>query len=61
MITITINDQKIEVEEGTSLLKAALDQNIYIPHICHHPDLPEISTCKLCLVDIEGEEKPLCS
>ncbi len=61
MITITINDQKIEVEEGTSLLKAALDHNIYIPHICHHPDLPEISTCKLCLVDIEGEEKPLCS
>ena len=40
MITITINDQKIEVEEGTSLLKAALDHNIYIPHICHHPDLP---------------------
>lgn len=61
MITMTIDDQEITVEEGTSVLNAALDHNIYIPHICHHPDLPEISTCKLCFVEIEGEERPVCS
>ena len=45
MITITIDGKQIQTEEGTSVLKAALQNNIYIPHICHHADLKDISAC----------------
>lgn len=61
MITITIDGKKIQTEEGTSVLEAALQNNIYIPHICHHPDLKDISACKLCYVQVEGQEKPVTS
>lgn len=56
LITITIDDKVIQVEENTSVLEAALSNGIYIPHLCHHPDLPELGSCRLCIVEIEGEE-----
>ena len=61
MITITIDGKQIQTEEGTSVLEAALQNNIYIPHICHHPDLKDISACKLCYVQVEGQDKPMTS
>jgi len=39
MMEFTINQQKIEAEEGKTILEAALDAGIYIPHLCHHPQL----------------------
>lgn len=39
MTTITVNDQKIELEGEKSILQAALDAGIYIPHLCYHPQL----------------------
>ena len=50
MITITIDGKQIQTKEGTSVLEAALQNNIYIPHICHHPDLKDIShvNCVMC-------------
>ncbi len=51
-----IDGQDIETEEGKSILEAALDSGIYIPHLCHHPDLPPIGACRLCIVEIEGTE-----
>lgn len=56
MITITIDNKQIETDENTSILEAALNNGIYIPHLCHHPDLPELGACKLCIVEIEGVE-----
>ena len=61
MITITIDGKQIQTEQGTSVLEAALQNNIYIPHICHHPDLKDISACKLCYVQVEGQDKPVTS
>ena len=61
MITLKIDGIKIETAEGTSVLKAALDNDIYIPHICHHPELPDISACKLCYVQAEGSDEPVTS
>ncbi len=37
---LIINGQKIEAKEGCTILEAALSNNIYIPTICYHPDLP---------------------
>lgn len=56
MITITIDDKKIQTEENISILEAALNNGIYIPHLCYHPDLPNLGACKLCIVEIEGME-----
>jgi len=56
-IDITINDKKITVLEGTSLLKAAQQENITIPTLCHHKDLTPTGNCRLCVVEIEVNGK----
>ncbi len=63
MVNLEIDGKKIVAEEGTNVLRAALDGGIYIPHVCHHPDLPELSSCRLCVVKVEGMEgiHPSCS
>ncbi len=53
-IKLNIDDQEIEIQEGRSVLEAALDSGIYIPHLCHHADLLPIGACRLCVVEIEG-------
>nr|WP_320131444.1 FAD-dependent oxidoreductase [uncultured Holophaga sp.] len=52
--TLTIDGQTVQAEEGQSLLQAALDADIYIPHICAHKDLAPAGACRLCVVEIEG-------
>ena len=54
MIKFKIDDIEITVPEGTTILEAALDNDIYIPHLCHHPDLKPVGACRLCGVEIEG-------
>lgn len=55
-VSIEIDGKRLQVEEGTNLLEAALQNGIYIPHLCHHPDLPDIGSCRLCIVEVEGME-----
>ncbi|MFC1666521.1 formate dehydrogenase subunit alpha [Candidatus Omnitrophota bacterium] len=54
-MNITIDNKKIQLKEGMSILEAALSNNIYIPHICYHPDLKPVSVCRLCMVDVKGK------
>ena len=56
---LTINDREITAEEGESLLDAALKGGIYIPHLCHHPDLEAKGGCRLCSVEIDGVDEPV--
>jgi formate dehydrogenase beta subunit len=51
-IKLTIDGREIETQAGKSVLDAALEAGIYIPHLCHHPDLPPISACGLCVVEV---------
>jgi len=39
-LTISIDGKEIEVPDGATVLAAALEAGIYIPHLCHHTDLP---------------------
>jgi formate dehydrogenase (NADP+) beta subunit len=55
-IKINIDGREIETQPGKSLLEASLEAGIYIPHLCHHPDLSPIGACRLCVVEIEGVE-----
>ena len=61
MPVITIDGIKIQVPEDSCVLEGALKAGVYIPHLCHHPDLPEHSSCRLCIVEVEGEDQVVTS
>lgn len=54
---INIDGIEIEAKEGSSILDAALENNIFIPHLCSHPDLESRGGCRLCSVEIEGTDE----
>ena len=54
MITLTIDGQKVEVPEGTTVLEAADKINVRIPRLCHHPALKPYGSCRLCVVEVDG-------
>lgn len=56
MAVITIDGTRLEVPENKNVLECALEARIYIPHLCHHPDLPENGSCRMCIVEVEGQE-----
>jgi bidirectional [NiFe] hydrogenase diaphorase subunit len=59
-VTITINNKQIDAPEGESLLWVALDNGIYIPHLCAIREKAEpAAACRLCFVEIEGKEQPV--
>lgn len=58
MVSLTVDGKQISVAKGTNVLESALQNGIYIPHLCHHPDLPELGSCRLCLVECEGTAGP---
>lgn len=55
MIHLTIDNQEIEVEEGTTILEAARDIGIFIPTLCYHQALEPYAACRLCVVELEGK------
>ncbi|AKA68222.1 FAD-dependent oxidoreductase [Clostridium scatologenes] len=59
---IVIEGKEIDAKEGISVLDAALEAGIYIPHLCKHPDLEAVGGCRLCSVEVEGIENavPAC-
>lgn len=59
---LTINGREVKAEGGTSVLDAALDNGIFIPHLCKHPDLEAVGGCRLCVVEVDGdvEAVPAC-
>lgn len=58
MINLIINEQKVKVEERTSILEAAQSIGIQIPTLCYHKALSPFGSCRLCLVEIiQGERK----
>jgi len=59
-VTITIDDRQITVPEGEKLLWAALDNGIYIPHLCGiREEKRPSASCRLCFVEIDGYLHPV--
>src|SRR5262245_31299809 len=52
-----IDGKEIEVPTGTTVIQAALEAGIDIPHFCWHPDLPVDGNCRMCLVEVEKAPK----
>ena len=54
MINLTIDDQKIKVPEGTTILEAAKQAGIDIPTLCFLKEINEVGDCRMCIVEVEG-------
>lgn len=63
MLKINIDGKDLEVEQGTTILEAAGRAHIKIPTLCYEEGLSIYGGCRLCVVEIEGEEmlKPACA
>lgn len=55
LINLTIDGEKIEVPEGTTILQAASLLNVYIPTLCYHEDQAVKAVCRICVVEVEGQ------
>ena len=53
-VTITIDGREVEALEGRTLLEAALERGVYIPHLCWQKGLAPYGGCRLCVVKIDG-------
>ncbi|MCX6231750.1 MAG: formate dehydrogenase subunit alpha [Bacteroidetes bacterium] len=54
-VNLTIDGRKIITDAGKTILEAAIENNIYIPNLCHHEDLKPSGVCRMCMVEIEGQ------
>lgn len=61
MISVQLNGEAHQIEEGTRLLDYLLQKEIEHPHICYSPVLGPIQTCDTCMCEIDGEIMRACS
>ena len=62
-VNLKIDGIEVSVPEGTPILKAAKDNGIIIPTLCHLEGLTAYGGCRMCLVEISGSPKlfPACT
>jgi NADH-quinone oxidoreductase subunit G len=56
-VTLSINNKSVTVPAGTSIIQAAKEIGIEVPHFCWHPGLSIAGVCRFCMVKIEGNPK----
>ena len=56
MINLIIDDQKISVPKGTTILQAAKQAGIDIPTLCFLKEINEVGDCRMCIVEVEGRK-----
>jgi NADH-quinone oxidoreductase subunit G len=63
IVTLTIDDQRVQAPKGTLIIEAAESVGIRIPRYCYHGGLPVVGSCRMCLVEIEKAPKlqPSCA
>ena len=59
LVTLTIDGATVSVPKGTTLIEAAKQAGVLIPHYCYHPSLPSPAVCRMCLVEVEKAPKLL--
>ena len=55
MVTLTIDGRTVQAQEGATILEAAAQADIHIPHLCYLKGINEIAACRVCCVEVEGE------
>jgi NADH-quinone oxidoreductase subunit G len=60
-VKLSVDGTEISVPKGTLVIRAAELMGIAIPRFCDHPLLDPVGACRQCLVEIEGQRKPMAS
>ncbi|HVE62528.1 MAG TPA: NADH-quinone oxidoreductase subunit G [Mycobacteriales bacterium] len=58
-VTVTIDGVLLTVPAGTLVIRAAEEAGVQVPRFCDHPLLDPVGACRQCLVEVEGQRKPL--
>jgi NADH-quinone oxidoreductase subunit G len=61
LVTVTIDGFQVQVPKGTLVIRAAELIGIQIPRFCDHPALEPVGACRQCIVEVEGQRKPVAS
>ena len=62
LVNVTIDGAQVSVPKGTTIIEAAKQAGVLVPHYCYHPSLPSPAVCRMCLVEVEKAPKlmPAC-
>jgi len=61
LVSLTIDGFEVRVPKGTLVIRAAELIGVQVPRFCDHPLLDPVGACRQCLVEVEGQPKPLAS
>ena len=61
LVSLTIDGAEISVPKGTLVIRAAEQLGIEVPRFCDHPLLDPVGACRQCIVEVEGQRKPMAS
>ena len=60
-LTFNIDELPVPFKPGQTILEAAKAAGVFVPHLCHHPDLKPHGGCKLCTVYVNGRTQSACT
>ncbi len=58
VIRLEVDGHVVEGREGQTILEVCRDNGIEVPTLCYEPKLPGFGACRMCVVDVAGEEHP---
>ena len=61
MPIFNIDNQQVEFKPGQTIMQAAMDADIYIPHLCFHADFEPHGSCRICIVQVNGNYRSACT
>jgi len=61
LVTLTIDGVEVQVPKGTLIIRAAEQLGTIVPRFCDHPLLDPVGACRQCVVEVEGQIKPVMS
>jgi [NiFe] hydrogenase diaphorase moiety small subunit len=59
--TFTLDGKAIPFEDGQTIIQAATQAGVFIPHLCYHPEFKPHGSCKLCTVKVNGRQTASCT
>ena len=60
-VIFTVNGVIVRAKTGQTILSACNSAGVYIPRLCHHPDLKPAGHCRLCVCNIDGRRASACT
>jgi len=60
-IELSIDGSTVAVDPSSTVLEAALEHGVFLPHLCHDPDLEPAGVCRLCMVEVDGRLLTACN